>query len=204
MHFRKRKDLDYSKCKRYEQCVQDVLTSISQMAHPFDVDQEHLINLASGVELETTVADRLLSAEQLGERQFSEFSKNNLFSDNPDIFTKLERNSIETFSGRRKQVQSGQKGKEKSIKVNRNFFAKLLVIAKNREVNLKEVLSYSLGSFPLSLATPNGGLVKTAKSKLLEILEREADNPEVDIRSFHNNALIVDAMAVLQVMKGKC
>ena len=70
MHFRKRKDLDYSKCKRYEQCVQDVLTSISQMAHPFDVDQEHLINLASGVELETTVADRLLSAEQLGERQF--------------------------------------------------------------------------------------------------------------------------------------
>lgn len=87
--------------------------------------------------------------------------------------------------------------------MNRTFFARLLVIAKNREIDLKEVLSYSLGSFPLSLATPTGGLVKTAKSKLLEIVESETGNPEVDIQSFQDNALIVDAMAVLQVIKGK-
>ena len=79
MHFRKRKDLDYSKCKRYEQCVQDVLTSISQMAHPFDVDQEHLINLASGVELENTVSDRLLSAEQLVSGSSQNFLKTTCF-----------------------------------------------------------------------------------------------------------------------------
>jgi hypothetical protein len=68
---------------------------------------------------------------------------------------------------------------------------------------LKEVLSYSLGTHPLSLATPTGGLVKTVKSKLFEIIESEAGNPEVDIHNFHNNTLIVDAMAILQVMKGK-
>ena len=65
------------------------------------------------------------------------------------------------------------------------------------------MLSYSLGSFPLSLATPTGGLVKTAKSKLHEIVEDEVGNIEIDINNFHNNAIIVDAMAVLQVIKGK-
>ena len=43
--------------------------------------------------------------------------------------------------------------------------------------------------------------VKTAKSKLFEILESEASNSAVDIRNRLNNALIVDAMAVLQTLK---
>ena len=82
---------------------------------------------------------------------------------------------IQTFSTNKKKVIKSYKGKEISAKSNRNFFARLLVIAKNRKVDLKQVLSYSLGSFPLSLATPTGGLVKTAKSKLFEIVE---DEPE--------------------------
>jgi hypothetical protein len=173
------------------------------MANPFDVEQEELISLASGQVLETTAADRLLGAEQLGEEQFSKFMKNKIFSEEPDIFAKLERNKLQTFLTGKKVVKNS-KGKEASVKLNRNFFARLLVIAKNREIDLKEVLSYSLGSYPLSLATSTVGLVKTAKSKLLEIVESEAGNPaEVDIRSFQGNVLIVDAMAVLQILKGK-
>ncbi len=201
--YRQRKDLDESKCRRYENCVQDVVTTVSQMANPFDVEQEELINLASGEIVETHAADRILSAEQLGEEQFLKFTEENLFSEVPDIFAKLEKNKLQTFSSDKRKTNKDCKGKETSIKMNRNFFARLLIISKNREIDLEEVLSYSLGSFPLSLATPTGGLVKTAKSKLLEIIENEAGNPEVDIHSFHNNALIVDAMAVLQVIKGK-
>ena len=173
------------------------------MANPFDVEQKELINLASGEAPETTTADRLLSAEQLGEEKFSKFIEENLFSEEPDIFAKLERNKLQTFLSGKKKVVKDCKGKETSVKLNRIFFAGLLVISKNREIDLEEVLSYSLGSFPLSLATPTGGLVKTAKSMLLEIVESEAGNSEVDIHSFQNNALIVDAMAVLHVIKGK-
>ena len=46
---------------------------------------------------------------------------------------------------------------------------------------MKEVLSYSLGIYPLSLATSSGGLVKTAKQKLFHILESKGENDEVDI-----------------------
>ena len=45
--------------------------------------------------------------------------------------------------------------------------------------------------------------MNTAKSKLDEILENEAGNPETDASAFYNGALIVDAMAVIQSMKGK-
>lgn len=173
------------------------------MANPFDVEQKELISLASGEVLETTAADRLLSAEQLGEEQFSKFMEENLFSEEPDIFVKLERNKLHTFSSWKKNVVKDCKGKETSVKLNRIFFARLLVISKNREIDLREVLSYSLGSFPLSLATPTRGLVKTAKSKLLEIIESEAGNPELDIHGYQNNSLIVDAMAILQIIKGK-
>jgi hypothetical protein len=179
------------------------VATVAQMANPFDVEQEELISLASGEVLETTAADRLLSAEQLGEEQFLKFMEDNLFCEEPNIFAKLERNKLHTFTSGKKNAVKDCKGKETSIKLNIKFFARLLVISKNREIDLKEVLSYSLGSFPLSIATPTGGLVKTAKSKLLEIVESEAGNPEVDIHSYQNNALIVDTMAILQIIKGK-
>ncbi|CAB4000504.1 Hypothetical predicted protein [Paramuricea clavata] len=57
------------------------------------------------------------------------------------------------------------------MKTSRDLFARLLILSKTREINLKELLSYSLSDYPLSLATVNGGLVKTAKAKMFEILE---------------------------------
>lgn len=80
--------------------------------------------MASGVEIETTVADQRLSKEPAGVRQFLEITENTLFCDNPDIFTKLERSSIEKNSGKRKQVLSDQKGKEKKSN-EPEFFGKL-------------------------------------------------------------------------------
>ena len=86
----------------------------------------------------------------------------------------------------------------------RNFFARLLVISKTREIDLKGHLSFSLSEFPLSIATASGDLVKTTKSKMFEVLEKTAGSPVVEADSLQNRtALIVDAMAVAQAMKGK-
>jgi hypothetical protein len=173
------------------------------MINPFETEQEELLALASGVMVDNQVADNLLNAEVLGEQQFVKFSKSNLLSDDPDIFTKLKRNKIQTFSSTKQLSVKGQDGKRNSIVMNRNLFSRLLVIAKSRKVDLKELLSYSLGPYPLSLSTTTGGLVKTAKSKLFDILEDEAGNPEDDMRAFNNNTIIVDGMAVVQSIKGK-
>ena len=75
-------------------------------------------------------------------------------------------------------------------------------MSKSHELDLKEILSYSLSDYPLSLATITGGLVKTAKSKMFDILQ----NMVTAVVSLENtgerNALIVDACAILHSMKG--
>ena len=173
------------------------------MIDPFEVDQQELLSLSSGAVLENDAANFLLNAEQIGEAQFTEFAQTNLFVEKPDIFTPLKKNRLPTFSSGKKTMLKNSKGKEIAVKMNRNFFARLLIVAKSREIDMKEVLSYSLGIYPLSLATASGGLVKTAKHKLFHILESKGENDEVDIRERCNNALIVDAMAFLQAIKGK-
>jgi len=84
------------------------------------------------------------------------------------------------------------------LKADRDLFARLLVVAQTRDMDLREVLQYSLGPLPWSLASVDGSLGKTDKSKLLEILVKEVE-PAEDVPP--TAALIVDGMAVLQAMK---
>ena len=76
------------------------------------------------------------------------------------------------------------------------MFGKLLIIAQQREeVSMKEVLSYSLSPIPWSLALPDGGLVKTVKAKLLDVIAKNTTT----IDALRNNcALIIDGMVILQ------
>ena len=114
------------------------------MINPFETEQEELLSLASGVVVENDVADTLLNAENIREQQFLDFSKTNLLSENPDIFTKLKRNKLQTFSSTKSVSMNTKEGKKVNIILNRNLFARLLVIAKSRQVDLEELLSYSL------------------------------------------------------------
>ena len=52
----------------------------------------------------------------------------------------------------------------------------MVVIARRREIDLENIFTYELASVPLSLAKLHGSLGKTAKSKLLQELERHGSN----------------------------
>jgi hypothetical protein len=127
--------------------------------------------------------------------------ENNILSSEPDIYAPIKKFSLQTFSSLAKKVSSKKKnGDVIELKNSKELFAKLLLIAKNRNLDLKEVLQYSLRPFPLSLATLEGNLVKSTKSKLLNIIENEVEEALVE-HSAGENALIIDAMALLQSMK---
>ena len=77
----------------------------------------------------------------------------------------------------------------------------MLLIAKSRKLQMEEVLKYSLRPFPDSLATSEGDLVKTTKSKLLQKIEEDVPSASsVDLPAVENKAYILDAMAVLQTL----
>ncbi|PIK34655.1 putative zinc finger MYM-type protein 1-like [Apostichopus japonicus] len=60
------------------------------------------------------------------------------------------------------------------------------------------MFTYTLGTYPYSLATPGGCLIKTCKSKLLQLLEKDHAPVEVKSVAEKNPVWIFDAMAVLQ------
>ena len=64
---------------------------------------------------------------------------------------------------------------------------------------MKEVLTYSLWPYPHPLATNEGGLVKTVKAKLLNMIENETEDASVDL-PVGDKAYIFDAMAILQTL----
>ena len=73
------------------------------------------------------------------------------------------------------------KGDVVAVKNSKKLFAKMLLIARSRDVDMKKVLQYSLRPFPLPFATSDGNLVKTVKSKLLHLIENRTADYLVDI-----------------------
>jgi hypothetical protein len=76
----------------------------------------------------------------------------------------------------------------------------MVLVARSRDLDMKDVLQYSLRPFPLPLAFVEGNVVKTAKSNWLNTIESETQDAFVESVD-GESALIVDAMAILQTMK---
>ena len=65
------------------------------------------------------------------------------------------------------------KGRDLIARADRTFFARMLVIAQRRSMDLRRVFQFSLGPLPWALSTTDGQLAKTPKAKLLEALEKD-------------------------------
>ena len=92
------------------------------------------------------------------------------------------------------------KGEIVELRNDAKFISRLLAIGESREVDMKNLMSYSLRKFPHPLATIDGELVKSAKCKLLHELVGRVTDPMVET-SQTSGALLLDAMAMLQTMK---
>ena len=84
----------------------------------------------------------------------------------------------------------------------RDLFGRLLIVANDRQVNVREILCYELSTVPYSLAHTDGTLRKTTKCLLLQILEyyvtvepRLASHPDMP------TVQILDAMALVQSLR---
>lgn len=126
------------------------------------------------------------------------FVKQNLLCDTPDLFDTIKKTKLQTFSSALKPTKTTtSKGKEFSLKSSRNLCARLLLLAKSRDVDMRTVLSFPLGPYLLSLSTVKGSPTKTVKANLMHMLE------EMSPQCIYNflpcdSAIMVEAMALLQ------
>ena len=126
------------------------------MIYPFTNEHGELVHLASGTIAPPEVAEDMKTM------------KTHIIGAERNIHSTLKKTKLQTFSIVGKKVTSkSKKGELVAMKNSKALFAKMLLIAKSRKLQMEEVLKYSLRPFPGSLATSEGDLVKTAKSKLL-------------------------------------
>lgn len=87
------------------------------------------------------------------------------------------------------------------MNADRDLFGRLLIAAKSREVNLKDVLKYELSPVPYALAHQDGTLRKTTKSALMPLLEETTTALPRLPASQEFTTMIVDGMATIQMTK---
>ena len=141
-----RKDLDKTHCSSHEESVRKVMSTLSAMSNPFSPDSPvELVNICSGAVADDEMAADMTNAYVRGDQKLEHFLHNRLLYEEPDIFSNIETMKLKTFKSmaKSKKVKTSS-GSTVTVKNDARFWARLLVIAKNRNIDLKNVFTYSL------------------------------------------------------------
>ena len=116
-----------------------------------------------------------------------------------NFFDRLPRLNLQTFSSITQSKAVKVSEKEVILKADRNLFGKMALIAQTRQLNMREVLQHSLGTFPWASATGEGSLKKTNKAATLaNEIEKLAIATDCIPRP---TARVIDAMSIIQKHK---
>ena len=161
------KELGAVRKKRDESDVTKLQNTVKSWCNPFE-SSDQLNSLSSGVVADPSVTNDLLSAKDVGAKAADDFISERLKSSSKGFYDPISKNGLKTFSVKSKVSKTDRNA---IIKADRHLFARLLVIAQSRQLNMRNVLQFELGPIPWSIATADGGLVKTNKAVLSNAIE---------------------------------
>lgn len=187
---RSRKDLDSTRIAKDNAAVSALISTIEGMIDPFWSNEE-LVCLTSGVVASPDVCKDMLEAKKIGTEKLEEYIKNHVTADKGNIFASIKSSRFKTFGSQSVKVSRTSAGKEISLKNDRSLFARLLIIGQSRSINLRDILSHSLGNVSYPLASTDGSLAKTNKAGLLVVIETEAKDSKVGTFP-DESALLID------------
>ena len=147
----------------------------SQWLDPFSGVQQDLVCLSTGNVAPPKIQQDLLAAEAVGEKAYETFRVERLKSQTAKtkFHDTIPKAKLQTFTDLNKKVQVKSKtSKEIILKADRNLFAQMILIAENRKLQMREVLSHPLGPLPWALSTADGSLRKTNKAALAKELQK--------------------------------
>lgn len=169
-----------------------------------------LINIATGTVSPDDVTTDLLNAVQIGQKSFLKFVEERLNTESTPIHAPIKRLKLKTFASIARKKNSKDKGKTQSVQCDRDLFGRLVVISKERNVDLENLFEYELSSIPLAIADEDGSLAKTNKAQTLRDLETE-----ISSTLFHEefmstcgtnkteNGVFIDHMACVQKVSSR-
>lgn len=142
------KEFGSERLERDEMDVQNIMKCVdTKMRNPFDIsefeeDKLPLVNIATGTVAPSDVCECLLTARVQGEKAMEEFVQDRLISGKTNFWDPLKKTNIKTFQSLNKPIKlSKDKQNQKSIKIDRQVYGRLLVVSRDRDVDLQDVLS---------------------------------------------------------------
>ena len=178
-----------------ERDVRKIINVTEGWRNPFE-SSDDLVCLSSGSIATKEVSDALLGALETGTTVAEKFIKKRIIDKSVDFYDSLSKNNLNTFKSMAAATKVKVNRQLEILKADRSLFARYLaVIGQTRSMDMHQVLSHCLGPVHWSLATTDGTLAKTQKSKLAEALEKEVPPEDKDPESV---VWVFDAMAVVQ------
>ena len=196
------KDLQRTRIKKDEADVQSLLSLMeNSWMNPMVPENTNLTSLSTGVLAPPDVSYGLLQACDVGEAAYQVFNQTRLSQHPPAVklFDKMKKQNLKTFASLTVKKSCGKKAQDIVLKADRNLFSHMILVAENRNVNMREVLSHPLGPVPWALANGDGSLRKTNKASLATELEKHA-SPVDELPS--PSVTIIDGMSLIQKMNG--
>lgn len=172
------------------------------MLNPFDRHHDGIVCLSSGTVASEEIKKDLLTASEKGKKAVKEFMDQRLLSRSVDIFSPITVQKLKTFSDLAKAKKKSSAGKDVILRADKKLFSRLLIVVQTGEIDLREILSYSLGTVSYPLANTDGSLAKTDKSALLDLLETKGGDCLVD-KVPADGAILFDGMAVIQAIQSR-
>ena len=153
-----------------------IMEYIKNCKNPFTEEDEgsdvdHLYNICSGKAASKETTDFLLNVRENGNDARNQFIERCI--EDPASFEKpIKKQKIFSFSSegvKTKRIRGD--GKIQEVKMERDLMGRILAIALENKVDIKQVLEYPLTPVPLSLCHIDGLMNKTPKATLFQKLE---------------------------------
>ena len=179
------------------------------LTNPFDLPDDHdisqklsLLNIVTGVVLPEQATDRLLDATEMGKSSMGNLISTRINTNDVNFWDPLPKLKINTFTSAAKKMEvKATNDKIITLTTDRELFGRLLVVAKQRYIDLLQVLTHKLSVVPVAIAHGERSLRKTTKSSLMSVLEKNVAVLPSLPPSLIPTAFVIDAMALVQVMK---
>ncbi len=192
-------DLQQPRIQKDEEAVSAVVNLIQGWVNPF-AEKQDLISISTAKSATRNIAYDLMKAYDIGEQSYNTFKEERLEKDPPikKFHDPIRTNKLKTFTNMFKKKVVKSNGKEMILKADRSLFARIIVMAQVRSLQMEDILSHPLGPLPWALSTPDGLMRKTNKSTLATTLQK---NVRVVDQLPENSASVVDGMNLVQRVK---
>lgn len=176
----KHHDLRPCEITKSEHQVTKVIDAFEGFVQPFEIGNTDLLyNISSGAPVPKDVEADILSAELIGNKLKTEFIENRL-KKNTDMFEPVKRLKLKTMASVNKIVKlKTSSNKLIEYRQSASIAFQLLIKAQNQQLDLRVILTYPLTVVPLSIATSDGFLFRSDKSKGFTYLVKGVRNAAI-------------------------